>query len=418
MLAQDNGSIGTRTAASAAPNWNHSECCDGFGSGAQPNQVVYSLGVFTPGPAVRLFQRGGGMTNGQLLPNASQPLGGIVSFNFGKSIAWVENNVYVVLTGTGLQRTADITAATVAWTQLGALPANGCSVSVSRDAGQVAFFVQTGNCGGSGSDRVFRYDGQAVGGNWTEINAPVVIAGTISRFALFAVDPKNRQRFIAAVVAGATLQMMRSTDGGTTWSRIAALETLLTGNGTYQMRNASGPTGFSPNLSGYAQPTLLAFSPLDGTTIVAGAYDAGVFLSRDGGSTWVTLTDNSGNANNPVIPRPRTAHFEIDTTTSTHQLRVYVGTQGRGAWRLTYATRRPQPPSGNCVADCVTEREDCMGNVGQPGAPTAAQCAQRFRACSSNCSGGGLACPGTRKCCEPGPGTQCLLCVPRTASCP
>ena len=62
--------------------------------------------------------------------------------------------------------------------------------------------MQAGSCDGSGSDRVFRYDGQAAGGAWSEIAPPVIATGQTSRFALFAVDPGNRQSFIAAVVAG------------------------------------------------------------------------------------------------------------------------------------------------------------------------------------------------------------------------
>jgi hypothetical protein len=375
MLAQDNGAIGTRTAASTPPTWNHSECCDGFGSGAQPNQVVYSLG-YSPPPAVRLFRRGGGMSGGLLLPVASQPPGGIVSFNFGKSIAWVEGNIYVVLTGTGLQRTADITAGTVAWTRLGTLPAAGCSVSVSRSGGQLSFFVQSGNCDGSGSDRVFRYDGQATGGTWVELTPPVIAAGQASRFALFAVDPHNRQSFIAAVVAGPSLQMMRSANGGTTWTRIPGLETRLTANGAFLMRSALGPTGFSPNLSGYAQPTLLAFSPLDGRTIVVGGYDSGLQLSLDRGATWTTLTDNSGGAANPVIPRPRTAHFEADGATAAVR-------RNPGPRRVAGCLPAAQPARGThpCADDCSADRDSCLADAGTPGHPTAAQCAQSFARC-------------------------------------
>ena len=411
MLAQDNGAIGTRTAASTPPTWNHSECCDGFGSGAQPNQVVYSLGVYSPPPAVRLFRRGGGMSGGLLLPVASQPPGGIVSFNFGKSIAWVEGNVYVVLTGTGLQRTADITAGTVAWTRLGTLPAAGCSVSVSRSGGQLSFFVQSGNCDGSGSDRVFRYDGQVTGGAWAELTPPVIAAGQASRFALFAVDPNNRQSSIAAVVAGPDLQMMRSANGGTTWTRIPGLETRLTANGAFLMRSALGPTGFSPNLSGYAQPTLLAFSPLDGRTIVVGGYDSGLQLSLDRGATWTTLTDNSGGAANPVIPRPRTAHFEADGANG----RLYIGTQGRGAWRVAYPLPSPPEAPTPCADDCSADRDSCLADAGTPGQPTAAQCAQSFARCVRAC--GTRGCRTGQKCCEPG-GESCRICVPRAAQCP
>jgi hypothetical protein len=333
-----------------------------------------------------------------------------VSFNFGKSIAWVEGNVYVVLTGTGLQRTADITAGTVAWTRLGTLPAAGCSVSVSRSGGQLSFFVQSGNCDGSGSDRVFRYDGQATGGTWVELTPPVIAAGQASRFALFAVDPHNRQSFIAAVVAGPSLQMMRSANGGTTWTRIPGLETRLTANGAFLMRSALGPTGFSPNLSGYAQPTLLAFSPLDGRTIVVGGYDSGLHLSLDRGATWTTLTDNSGGAANPVIPRPRTAHFEADGANGR------CTSEPRAAARGGLPTRCPARPRHPPLRRRLLRRPRQLPRRRRHARashrrPMRAKLRALRRACGTR------GCRTGQKCCEPG-GESCRICVPRAAQCP
>ena len=167
----------------------------------------------------------------------------------------------------------------------------------------------------------------------------------------------------------------------------------------------------TPNLSGYAQPTLLAFSPLDGRTIVVGGYDSGLQLSLDRGATWTTLTDNSGGAANPVIPRPRTAHFEADGANG----RLYIGTQGRGAWRVAYPLPSPPEAPTPCADDCSADRDSCLTDAGTPGHPTAAQCAQSFARCVRAC--GTRGCRTGQKCCEPG-GESCRICVPRAAQCP
>src|SRR5664279_940716 len=44
------------------------------------------------------------------------------------------------------------------------------------------------------------------------------------------------------------------------------------------------------------------YDPQDPKTLLAGGADAGIFISRDVGSTWTTVTDNSGTATRPVIP--------------------------------------------------------------------------------------------------------------------
>jgi uncharacterized repeat protein (TIGR01451 family) len=84
---------------------------------------------------------------------------------------------------------------------------------------------------------------------------------------------------------------------------------------------------------GYVQPTLVAFDPGNANTIVAGGADSGVFLSNDAGNIWTTLTDNSGGTSNPHLPRPRYAYFDREAGTAN----LYIGTQGRGVWRISFA---------------------------------------------------------------------------------
>ena len=373
FLAQDNGAMGTQTAAATPPTWAHTECCDGFSSAAVTNEVVYALGVYTTAPRTRLHRRAGGMGAGSLLPNASQPPGGIVNFNFGRSIASDGAGGYVVLTGTGLHRTANIAAATVTWNRLGTLPAAGpCSVTTSIGPTQTSFFVQDGSCDGSGADRVFRYNGVATGGTWDEILPPAIGPGT-SRFGQFAADPNDPARYIASVVNRTDLQIWQTRDGGANWVRVPQLEQLMTGGGLYLMRTVIGPQGFLPSEVGYAQPTLLAFSPIDPRTIVAGSYDAGAFLSNDGGASWRVLTDNSGDTRNPIIPRVYSAHFEWDTAMPN----VYLGTQGRGGWRISYEVGGPS----RCTLDCRDARDACLGASGAK--PEV--CGAHFSGCVRDC---------------------------------
>jgi hypothetical protein len=59
----------------------------------------------------------------------------------------------------------------------------------------------------------------------------------------------------------------------------------------------------------------------------------GVFLSNDAGNIWTTLTDNSSGTSNPHLPRPRYAYFDREAGTAN----LYIGTQGRGVWRISFA---------------------------------------------------------------------------------
>jgi hypothetical protein len=161
----------------------------------------------------------------------------------------------------------------------------------------------------------------------------------------------------------------------------------MNGNGTFRMQTSS-----------YAQPTLVAFDRNDPNNLIAGAADAGIFLSRNSGASWTTVTSNAGTAASPVIPRPYWAYFNRECS----QYSIDVGTQGRGAWHMTF----PDPggvtvsacqaacdaTATTCQSDCVDERNACMKEVGTPGGPLASQCAQAFQACRSGCSNTRNAC--------------------------
>ncbi len=157
--------------------------------------------------------------------------------------------------------------------------------------------------------------------------------------------------------------MVMTTNGGTTWTALTALDVMMTGGGTFRYTNQSGPTivpgGASMRLNGYPQPTLVAFDPSDSDIIVAGGADSGVFISTNRGARWQLVTDPSapGTSGVPHIPRPYYAHFDHDPPAG--DINLFLGTRGRGLWRLTFKKvdmpeiQVPSPP--DFAAACVGE---------------------------------------------------------------
>lgn len=94
---------------------------------------------------------------------------------------------------------------------------------------------------------------------------PLPHQGRSAVFAL-AVDPSNNQ---AVIVGNSEGSLLRSTDGGTTWT------------------SAHG---------GKAVLTAIAFSPFKGGLVLAGTRGSGALASRDGGVTWSSATGLEGRA--------------------------------------------------------------------------------------------------------------------------
>ena len=71
-----------------------------------------------------------------------------------------------------------------------------------------------------------------------------------------------------------------------------------------------------------------------------GATGGGLWKTIDGGTTWKPVTDplTPGTSGKPHIPRPRFAYFDHDPSnglpTGQRRVDVYIGSQGRGAWRI------------------------------------------------------------------------------------
>ena len=320
---QDNGTFASFDPHLNSPTWSNQDCCDGFDDRADESSVLYTVCCYQ-GRANRLFVRNAGMTGGAELNN--YPAGSLPGFTFVDVLDNFDVNSYVLVTTLGVFITNNVTANPVQWTQLGAAstPANACGVWASRSGGERTFYVEAGSCSGQQADAIWRYTGTKATGAWQEVLPP----GGVGGFGVFAVDPNNDQRLFASHLNNNAVAMIRSNDGGATWTTDAALDKLMTGNGLYKYQTLRGPISFG-GFSGYPQPTLVAFDPADDKTLLAGGSDSGIFLSLDDGANWLTLTDNSGDGTNPQIPRPRFAFFSRQALHTA----IYVGTQGRGVWR-------------------------------------------------------------------------------------
>ncbi len=336
--SQDNGTFATTNAGAATPTWQNRDCCDSFDIAGTSNQVVYTVCCFGGGRANQIFISPAGMAGGTQI--SAYPPGNVPGWSYIDVIDRFGPNSYALITrtsaGSRVSITTNITAASVLWTQLGAAsaPADACGIRAAGPASKPTFHILAGACQGSSADRLFRFDGTAPGGTWRRIKPP--IGGSGVGFGIFTVDRADPNRLFASVVTPTGAQMFRSTDGGTNWTADPVLDKLMTGGGVYRARTRRGPVDFT-GFASYVQPSLVSFDPSDTKTMIAGSRDAGLFITRDGGAAWTAITDNSGAPQTPVLPRPNFAYYDRECGES----HVYVGTQGRGIWKIKYASGAP-----------------------------------------------------------------------------
>lgn len=355
---QDNGTFAATDAGATNPTWSNKECCDGFDIAANSNRVLYTDCCYNPAPANRLFLRNPGMVGGGQLALANYPPGNLPGFKAVDVVDEFGPDDFVAVTTSGVFFTNDITVNPIVWTQLGAAttPANAVGVKVSISGGTPTFYVQAGIGDGRSQDQLWRFVGTGAGA-WQQINPP----GGTGGFGIFDVDPVNPNRIFASQLRpGANPRMILSNNGGTNWTVLANLDILMNGAGAFRYQNQRGPTDFT-GFGGYPQPTLVALDPDDANILVAGAADAGVFVSIDGGTNWTLVTDPFNPlcvSQKPHIPRPRFAYFAhepVSIFARTRVVNVYVGTQGRGVWRITLNI----PNIVNIVNICQVRPELC-----------------------------------------------------------
>jgi hypothetical protein len=338
MGLQDNGAAGSTNAGAASVTWHYPNCCDVFNIAAEPARVVwdsfsaYGQQYGNPGMAT---------VNGvaTFLPGSATQ--GVDLFTFPDNIDNFGTNQYVAVSGSGAFTTNDITSNPVTWTALGSgIPAGGfCGIQAALSGGTPTFYAQTGCLGvfetgtNRGPFQLWKLVGTS--GTWDRVDDNF---SATSGIEIFAVDPSNPDRLYASHLSGPQgARMIFSTDGGTTWNVDDDLTALMDGLDAFKMQTTRGATSFT-GFAGYVQPSLVAFDPEDANVIVAGGRDSGIFVSNDAGANWTTVSDpfTSHTSGIPHIPRPFFAEFDHEPAGTTT---VFVGTQGRGVWRL-----RLRPP--------------------------------------------------------------------------
>ncbi len=331
---QDDGTYASANAGAASPTWQNTDCCDSFDVAGTTNQVVYTVCCFDGGRANQVFISPSGMAGGTQI--SGYPAGNVPGWQFIDVLDRFGPNSYALITQTSSGRrvsiTTNITASSVSWTQLGSAPSDVCGIRATGAAASPTFYALAGACQGYSPDRLFKFTGTSSSGTWQQISSPVAGGG----FGILGVDRANPNRLFVSVITSTGAKMFRSTNGGTSWTPDAMLDGLMTGGGTYRARTRRGPIDFT-NFAPYVQPSLASFDPNDANTMIAGSRDAGLFLTRDGGATWTKVTDNSGSTSNPVVPRPNFVYYDKECGQST----AFVATQGRGIWRVKYASGPP-----------------------------------------------------------------------------
>lgn len=147
-------------------------------------------------------------------------------------------------------------------------------------------------------------------------STPVALTNGMSNPTVFNADPANPLDLYAVDTSGSGAAKF-STDGGASWQTDAALTSLVTGGGAFPFDNAAG-----------GDISAFGFDPAS-NTVVAGTNFTGVFASTDGGAHWITIPGTQQQQT------PRISGFFFDTN---NPGTVYIGTQGRGAWRLVLPT--------------------------------------------------------------------------------
>ena len=339
MATFDNGMYATLSAGANTPSWSHPAGGDATTAAADTTQVVVIY------PAV-LLRADPGFVHIVEVPNTPPPslqfigvFTGLVD-QFGPASyvlgAQVGNSVDV-LTTTNL--TAEtVQNGTVHWTSLGWPSSAGvpCSVQVSQEGTELRFYVMSGNCGWASTNQLWtRTFGT---GSWQRLDINDECTGG---FGVSAADPAHPNRLYASCTGTNPPRMVRSNDGGASWAVDVELTKLMTGHGVFRSRYKTRGDGLAigqqPQPVAGVQPVMVAFDPYDPNVLVAGGYDSGVFLSRDGGETWGLLTDpyTPGTSGIPDLPRPFFAYFDHDSGGPLQA--IYIGSVGRGVWRVTLA---------------------------------------------------------------------------------
>jgi len=345
---QDNGGWATNTALTG-PNdtvlfWNNYACCDVSEDAPAPGYLMSLSGFNTTdadGDGIadrpfRLRERNelGGNATEINYPTSSQ----FGSFISGTEVVRLESNVFAISLADGVHVTGDITANPINWTALGSPTAaagnsGGIKQSGSGTATNLFYFTGTGNPDAN-PGQIFRYSGTAAGGTWNQLSPLPTNVNSVNVWDVHPNDP-NHLIISGISLTANTATMWETRDFGANWTSLADLDTLMTANGTFNNQSTEGPVGFT-GLATYFQPFMVQFNRQDPTTIIAGAADAGVFMSLDDAATWDLISNpTEPTSASPHIPRPLHAYFSPTRfSADTTSFDVWVATRGAGVQKV------------------------------------------------------------------------------------
>ena len=343
---QDNGLWGANNATEATgalPSWTNPECCDAVDIAAQTNLFLYTLGSFGSGRAFRVYKREDDFSDKEEIPN--YPSNGTI--NFGPRRPWTGddriirfgNNSFALAMSDGVFTTTNINADPISWTGLGLPSAPNTNIGGIKSAnvgGASTIYAYAGAGDPENTGQIFRFAvTSAAGGSWNQLPLPANV-GSVSTYD---VDPTNGNRIIISGINNPPnnqFGMWMTPDFGATWNPLGSLDNLMTGGGVFANPTPRGPDELTLGFKTTWQPSMVKFNPLDPSTIIAGAADAGVFLSLDNGTNWRTIsTPLNPTSTNPHIPRPLYAYFSPGRfSASTSSFDVWVGTRGAGVQKV------------------------------------------------------------------------------------
>jgi hypothetical protein len=354
---QDDGGWAATNAAEGfnppTPNWNNYTCCDILHNSEGAGKVLSLEGQYAPPHPFKLYIRNQDGGGGNEIPNYPSAQN-FTRFESGKQNAPTGGNGYVVnvcatssCAGSDVYATNNILAGGISWSRL-ASPTAGTtgtgSLKVAKLGGQPNVYYDTANGNPEVQGLIFRstlVGARVAGGaNWVQLVLPAGI-GSVNTYD---VDPTNGNHIIISGInsSSGNFEIWITPDFGATWQRLTNLENLMLGigpaGGTGNFLNtvSQGKNTGTFNFGTYWQPSLFKFNPLGPNTIIAGAIDAGVFLSLDNGSNWQLIsTPINPSSASPHIPRPLFAYFSPGRfNASTTTFDVWVGTRGAGVMKV------------------------------------------------------------------------------------
>ncbi len=194
------------------------------------------------------------------------------------------------------------------WSQGPQIAANSPPIDVQA-AGPASSPVFYMRLNVSGNATLFRFQSGPIPTNGDPLTGATLTQITgVTTAGAFAVNPANPNQLYAADTG--TQQMLRSTDGGSTWTPDARLLNLVTQGGLFPFNSGLGNVVNSIAFDG------------NSSTLLVGTQTDGLYASVDGGADWITVRGSTGVS--------RTVGFFFDETRGT----IFAASAGRGLWKV------------------------------------------------------------------------------------